>query len=139
MDSIPLVATQIEAVPDLLARLVADGVPVAASAWVDESDTDRWYLYVVSPLMDSLGPKGAYGKLVAVLHPVLSPGAEIDLSEIKLVGVTSSVGRALLEIRRTKKEGPIRYRGYRLGELSIDAAYIYPPVESTPEPAARPE
>src|SRR5204863_7247485 len=58
MDQTPLVEGQITEGQKLIDRLIEEGVPVRAAAWVTESDSGRWYLYLVTPLVSDEGGKG---------------------------------------------------------------------------------
>jgi hypothetical protein len=52
----------------------------------------------------------------------------IDWMNIMAVSPAEPVGKAILDLQRGNKRGvPTRYGGARLGDISIDDAYVYPP------------
>jgi hypothetical protein len=127
MDQSTLVEMQIEDGRRLLERLVGEGIPVTAAAWLKESETGQWFLYVVTPLVGEDGAtRPAYRRVNAVVRH-MQPPFGINPLEIKLVGPGSPVGEALRDLPG-RYPGPslLRYGGAHLGGLSIDGAYVYP-------------
>lgn len=127
MDQIPLVNEQIEAGRKLVERLTANGVPITAAGWVKESDLWQWYLYLVTPLVgEDRGRTPAYRRILAVFPGGPEP-SEIDPFQIKVVGPSEPVGRAILDAQRQGR--PWSGSGITsLGGLSVDAVYVYPPL-----------
>jgi hypothetical protein len=129
MDQGTLVSMQIEDGQRLLARLVEGGVPVTAAAWVKEEESGMWYLYLATPLVgEDTGTLPAYRRVNAVIRALPEP-LGVGPFEIKVVAPSSPIGKALRDLqRRAHGSSPYYYRGTRLGDLSIEGAYVYPPV-----------
>lgn len=94
----------------------------------------QWYLYLVTPLVgDNTGVKPAYRRISPVVRELQDDGSWINVFNVKVVGPTEATGEAIAQISRQNRPGKAtRYGGASLGELSIDGAYVYPPV---PTPA----
>jgi hypothetical protein len=129
MDQGTLVEMQIEAGQRLIDRLVEEGIPITAAAWIKESESGLWFLYLVTPLAsEDTDTRPTYRRVNAVLHQMPQP-FWVEPLEIKVVGPDSGVGKALLGLHQQYAErSPIRYRGAQLGDLSIEGAYVYPAV-----------
>jgi hypothetical protein len=137
MDPIPLVAEQIEDGRKLVARLMQEGFPVTAACWVKESDGGLWYLYLVSPVVDSRGPREGYRRVHAVIRQM--PPFQTDRMEVKLIGPTEAVAKAITSIRdRSSGRGGTWYDGSSLGMLPIDTAYLYAPLNGSRSSGASP-
>lgn len=135
MDQVPLVAGQMEDGQRLLDQLVGEGVPVVAAAWVTEDEGSTWFFYLVTPLVSEEGDTGpAYRRINKVLRQIRQPFWVRPL-EYKVFAPSEPVGKAILDLHR-QYPGlfPRWYSGARLGDKTIEAAYIYPPVTT---PAAK--
>jgi hypothetical protein len=127
MDQVPLVGVQIDDGGTLVARLMQKGFPVTAASWVKESDGGPWYLYLVSPAADSLGPREGYRRVQEVIRQM--PSFAVGLTEVKLIGTEDSVAQAIIAIRdRFPGRGSTWFPGNHLGDLAIDGAFVYGPV-----------
>ena len=133
MDQRILVENQITDGLKLIDRLVENGVAVMAACWLQESDGDLWYLYLVTPLVsEDEGTTPVYRRITAVIRAISEP-LWIDPFQIKVVGPWERVGQAILELQgRHASRLPTRYGEANLGGLSVEAAYIYPPTAPTP-------
>jgi hypothetical protein len=118
----------------LIEDLPRGGFPVLAAVWFKASENGKWYFYIVSPLVDTEGIRDAYGRL----HPLARarPGPyRIDPLEIRLVGPSNPIGRDVLAALHRipgPHVSPMLWPGTILGNESIEAAYLYPPPESSP-------
>jgi hypothetical protein len=132
MDQGTLVEKQIEDAQWLIEQLVAGGVPVTAAAWVKESESGQWFLYLVTPLVGEGGAtRTAYRRVNEVMRQLSHP-IWVEPLEIKVVGPDSPVGKAVRDLhRRHPVPSPIRYREARLGDVSVVGAYVYPPVPAS--------
>ncbi len=129
MDQVTLVREQIDDGQRLVEELLRQGFPVTAACWVKGSEDSQWYLYLVSPTVDDEGITQAYGRVHPVVRQMQKKGCGIDPFEIKLISPTDSLAEAVANLqRRSSQKSPTRYGGSRLGELSIEGAYIYPPL-----------
>jgi len=129
MDQGTLVESQIDDAEKLIARLAENGVVVAAACWMKESDGGLWYLYLVTPLVtEEEGKRPAYMRINAVIRAMPHP-LHIDPFQIKVVGLSSSVAQTIFDFqRRQAGRLPAWFQGASLGGVSIEAAYIYPPL-----------
>jgi hypothetical protein len=129
MDQGTLVDKQINDGQRLVDRLSAEGVPVATAAWIKESESGLWFLYLVTPLAsEDTDTRPVYGRVNEVLRQ-MPPGLWVGWMEVKVVGPDSRVGTALLDLHRQYPgQAPLRYRGTALGGLQVEGVYVYPPV-----------
>jgi hypothetical protein len=137
MDQVALVETQIQDGQRLLDRLARVGVLVTAAAWVKESESGQWFLYLVTPLVGEDGAKRpAYRRVNAVVRLLQQEGFTIDPFEIKVIGPHHPFARDLLAYwDRRPIRTPTWFRGSRLGELAVEVAYFYP-LRTGPKEAA---
>jgi hypothetical protein len=111
----------------LVEELLQSGFEVAAAFWLKTSEDYKWRFYIVSPVVDAVGPNQAYRRL----HPLVWSRSQpfgIDPLEINLIGVNDPIARDVLAIQR-RAPGPhvsfLRWGGTRLGNMSIEEAYFY--------------
>lgn len=128
MDSNTLVEEQLKAGQLLLERLNAHGVPVVGAAWIKKSESDQWYLYLVTPLVGADGTrKPAYRRITPVVRELQGEGCWIDPFEVKVIAPGDTTGAALAELnRRFPGRMATRYAGASLGDMSVEGAYVYP-------------
>ena len=128
MDQELLVKSMIDDGQKLIDQLVRDGFPVRVALWVKSSEDGAWSFYLASPEVDLENPGDAYRRVYTSLSKV--PNCSISLSEIKLVNGTNPVARAAVSLRDGHAgTAPTRFHGERLGNLSVEEAYVYPPAE----------
>jgi hypothetical protein len=134
VDTEVLVEDRIDDGQKLLAELVRAGFDVTVAVWVRTGEEGLWFLYIGSASVDPAKIGDAYRALYACLSRVSAPG--LSFSEIKLVNASNPVASNALAIRdRHPSLAPIRYDGERLGDMAIEEAYIYPPLQA---PGPRP-
>lgn len=133
MDQGTLVELQIKDGQHLIDQLAAEGVAVTAGGWVKESESGQWFLYLATPLVATDGAKrSAYRRVNTVIGELQEEGFGIDPFEVKLLGPNAPLAEAVSELhRRHAGKIPIRYGGPRLGNVSIEEAYIYPAMAAT--------
>ena len=129
MDYVPLVNEQIEDGKRLLERLAEEGVSVTAACWLKETERSRWHLHLVSSLVSDDGARmPAYERVRKLIEEMPQP-FWIELSEVRFEKPNGPLSKAVRELIRTSKGRlPIRLGSGGLGGVSIDAAYIYPPI-----------
>jgi len=123
----------------LVEHLFSNGFDVPLAFWVKETDAGQWFLYLASPVVDHMGPAAAYRVVLPVVENM--PELGIDPFAIKVVGVNDSMAAAARDLIRPKVPdspfaapnpkpytGMTRFGGSTLGGVSIDGAYIYPPL-----------
>jgi hypothetical protein len=129
MDQAVLVDEQIQDGRRVIERLGAEGVPVTAAAWVKESEGGPWYFCIVTPLVtEDSGVRPAYRRVGPLIRQMPQP-CWVDPLEIRVEAPDSEVGKAIRDVAG-RRPGPVPtpYGSVRLGGLSIDGAYVYPPV-----------
>jgi hypothetical protein len=126
MDQITLVDNLIVAGHQFLGDLVQNQFDVAAAAWIKASDEDSWYLYIATKEVDAKGTTAAYRTLHEKMQRM--PPPVIPFFEIKLIGADNPIAQEIVEFyRRQPAPWLVHHRSYRLGNLSIEDAYVYPP------------
>jgi hypothetical protein len=138
MDQDTVVIEQTKSGKPLIETLQANGFDIRLALWAKPADTDRWYLYLASPVVDEQGPRTAYRLVHGVLRQ--APDMWIDPLEIRVVGLDDSFTIAASEAVRPKVPnssfavqdpkpfpGKTRLSGATLGGVELDGAYIYPP------------
>ena len=134
MDTDTLVENLIDDGRKLVEELPQRGFDVTAAFWLQASEDGKWYFYIVSPVVDADGLANAYRRL----HPLVRAMAQpfwIDPLEIKLVGPNNPIARDVLAIHNPSprpRVTPIRWDGKKLGNVSIEGAYLYPLPATTP-------
>jgi hypothetical protein len=127
MDTEILVESQIDDGRRLVDQAVRDGFDVSVAFWVKTSEEGLWQLYIASPSVDEGRLGQAYRKVYASLSK--TPDSWISPSDIKLINVENPIAQDIIAARdRHPAKIPTRYRGKRIGNLSIVKAYIYPPL-----------
>jgi hypothetical protein len=112
----------------LIDRLIEAGVAVTAAAWVHETETGDWYLYLATPLVtDDGGTRQAYRRVNEVMRELEKEGFGMDLIAKKVIGVHDPIAADLVAKRKGRPGGPpTPFRGIRLGDLAVEEAFIYP-------------
>jgi hypothetical protein len=123
-----LVETEIREGQRLIDRLAREGAAVTAAAWVKESESGDWYLYLVTPLVtEGGGKRPVYHRVNAVIRELSKEGFGMDPYAKKVVGPHDPIARDLMAHRKGHPGGPpTSFRGSRLGDLAVEEAYIYP-------------
>ncbi|MGL4551215.1 MAG: hypothetical protein ACRC33_08505 [Gemmataceae bacterium] len=135
MDQGSLVEMQIEDGAKVVEKLRDGGFDVTAAWWMKASEGGEWFLYIASALVDEVGIAASYRKAHALIRDLGQ--LWVDRFEVKLVGPGSPVTRDVLEVlNRSRGRLATRYGGKKLGDVSIEGAYLYPPpVPAAPTPA----
>jgi hypothetical protein len=141
MDQGAVVSEQTEGGMRLIEELSASGFDVRFAFWAKPTDEGKWFLYLVSPMVDDQGPAAAYRLVLGTLRT--KPDLWIDPFEIRVIGLNDSLADAARAATKPKipngpfvgqnprpHSGMTRFNGSTFGGLSIDGAYIYPPMSS---------
>ncbi len=132
-----LVEMQIKEGQTLLERLTHEGIEVTAAAWVKESESGDWYLYLATPLVGKdRATNAAYGRVNAVIREMEKEGFGMDPFAKKLIGPHDPIARDIVAHRGHLAGSPKRFSNSRLGNLAVEEAYLYPPLPATPEQLA---
>jgi hypothetical protein len=127
MDTELLVDNRIEDGQKLVAELVLAGFDVSVAFWVKTSEEGLWFLYIGSTSVEPSKVADAYRTLYACLSRIPDPW--VSMSEVKLIQASNPIAKDALAARdRQPGRHPVRFQGKRLGNLSIEEAYIYPRV-----------
>jgi hypothetical protein len=126
MDTEILVGSQFDDGRRLVGQIIRDGFDVSVAFWVKTSEEGLWHLYIASPAVDAERPGEAYQKVYTSLSKI--PDSAVSLPDIKLINDESPIAQDVIAIcDRYPARVPRRFRGKRIGNLSIVEAYIYPP------------
>jgi hypothetical protein len=128
MDTDTLVDKQIDDGQKLVEELPRRGFEVTAAVWLKASEDGKWYFYIVSPAVDTEGIVKAYRRLHPLVRALPQP-LWIDPLEIRLIGPSHPLAQDLMAIHGRvpgPRVCPIWWRGTRLGNVSIEGAYLYP-------------
>ncbi len=126
MDQSTLVGDQIDDGRRFVERFAADGNPVQAAFWVKTVEEGTWFLYVVTELIDRLGPAAAYRAVHAALQKLGEPW--VFSSEIKVISPNNAIAKEMLAVMaRHPGRLATRFVGKTLGPLEVEQAYVYPP------------
>lgn len=125
MDSEVLVENRIEDGRKLIDELDRNNFDVTVAFWVRTSEEASWFLYIGSNSVDPAKIGDSYRTLYSCLSRISGPS--LTISEVRLIHTTNPIAQNALAVRdRHAGRGPSHFHGKRLGNLSIDEAYIYP-------------
>src|SRR2546426_12048478 len=91
VDQSTLVEDQIADGRRFVERFAADGNPVQAAFWVKTAEEGLWFLYVVTELIDRVGPAAAYRAVHAALQKLGESG--VSSSEIKVISPKNPIAK----------------------------------------------
>lgn len=127
MDTELLVDPRLEDGQKLVAELVAAGFDVSVAFWVKISEEGLWFLYIGSTSVEPAKIGDAYRTLYACLSKLQDPS--VGFSEVKLIQASDPIAKDAVAARdRQPDRFPVRFRGERLGGLTVEEAIIYPRV-----------
>lgn len=118
----------------LVEELPQRGFDMTAAFWLQASENNKWYFYIVSPVVDTEGLAKAYRQLHPLVRAMPQP-FWIDPLEIKLIGPNNPIAQDVLAVLRRAagpRACPIRWGGKYLGNVSVEEAYLYPVSATTP-------
>jgi hypothetical protein len=129
MDQTTLVDEQIADGKRFLDWLGEAGFPVIAAGWVRESERWRWYLDIVSPVVEEQGIRNAYHRLNTLVREMPQP-CSIGPLDLMVFGPDEPLAEALLDLQhRHPGRSYFHLGGSNLRGVEIEAVYLYPPVE----------
>jgi len=113
----------------LIDRLIREGMVVTAAAWVKESDSGDWYLYLVTPLVGKAGDKRrAYSRVNEVIRELQPDDFWMEPFAKKVIGPHEPIAKEILRHWGSRPfRTPMWFRGPKLGDLAVEEALIYPP------------
>jgi len=107
-------------------RFAADGNPVQAAFWVKTVEEGLCFLYVVTDILDGVGPAAAYRAVHASLQKLGE--SWVSSSQIKVISPNNPIAKDVLSIlARRRGRLATRFVGKTLGTMAVEEIYIYPP------------
>src|SRR6266852_3177376 len=108
-----LVDMQLKEGQRLIDRLAQEGVAVTAAAWVKESESGDWYLYLATPLVgDGGGKRAAYHCVNEVIREMQKEGFGMDPFAKKVIAPNDLIANDLVAHRHGRPGGsPTPFRG----------------------------
>ncbi len=128
MGQIPLVTEEIAGGAKFLEEF-GKKYPISAAVWLKKLDTRRWRLYVASADITDETRREAYGEISRIAGEMKK--SFFDDSQIKLVMMTDRIAQDALKVHQWHSL-PLAtvYPVDSFGGMEVEAAYIYPPVET---------
>jgi hypothetical protein len=109
---------------DAYNALDESGLDVQAAFWYYREEAEEWRLYIATPLVEELGPREVYSRILATLKNNCIKS--IDLSKISVVDPTDGLVTVL---RLAVNTGPgitdISFNGNSINGVYVRAAHIY--------------
>src|SRR3974377_793470 len=97
-----LVEMQLTEGQTLVDRLTYEGICITAAAWVKESDSGDWYLYLATPLVtEERGKKPAYQRVNAVIRKMEEEGFGMDPFAKKVIGPHDPIAKDIVARRHS--------------------------------------
>ncbi len=123
-----LVSELIDAGADFV-REFNDVFPVSVACWVVLSDSDNLFLYIASDAIDDSNTPDAYREVLRRLGR--NTNQWLDPFQVKLVNSSDPIARDAMRIRdRHPASLATHSSGSSIGGVSIDGAYVYPPLSA---------
>src|SRR5438445_9364789 len=102
-----LVEMQIKEGQTLIERLAHEEIAVTAAAWVKESESGDWYLYLATPLVgEGGGKRAAYHRVNEVIREMQEEGFAMDPFAKKVIGPNDPIAKDLVAHREGRPGGP---------------------------------
>ena len=127
MTQTSLTDTQINEGLQLLNRLARAEVPMLGAAWVKESESGDWYIYIVTPLVDPDGAtRPAYQRINGVLRDMVNEGFQVDPFAKKVFSPQSPIGKDIIANCERDSGKFLLSLPSGLGGLDVAEVYVYP-------------
>src|SRR5688572_9876047 len=105
----------------LVAELIKTNLDAIRAFWPGPSNDGRWFLYIVSKLVDEKGLASAYRHVYRILNTI--DASWVSVSDVKLISPSNPAARDALEIQtRHATHIPTWTRRRQLGDMAIDEA-----------------
>ena len=127
MDQATLVDHQIEDGAKLINQLGRDNFDVKAAYWLYTSQSEQWFLYLVSDVVNREGITEAYKRVYKAMRTLTN--LWIERFDVKVVSPDDPVAKAIID-SLSKQHGLFALmttwvRGSKVGDVHIENAYIY--------------
>jgi len=124
LDNAILVGPNIDAGKRLLQALDIAKIKVDAAFWFYREASEDWRLYIATPLVQELGPRMAYSKVLDVLREERIQ--DLDFWKLSVVDVTDNLVTVLrLAVSTDAGISDISVNGNSVNGVYIRAAHIY--------------
>ena len=111
---------------ELLRRLKNKHVEIIAAFWLYLPEAEEWRLTLVSPQVDSEGPKRLYSTIREALQEAADGEAlRLDLLNITVLSPSDTIVRALASANDLIALSGKRFSGNRLNGIYVEDIYIY--------------
>lgn len=121
-----LTDSMVRAGEELLKRLKSTDLEIVAAFWLYTSETNSWQLMLVSPQVDSQGPRRAYAQVRGLLHDAAQKPIGLDLSDITVLGSNENLARAVAGANRLWGDlSGKRLRNTGMDGIYVDDIYVY--------------
>jgi hypothetical protein len=125
LDKTQLVETDIESGRRFAEALVASHVHVQGAMWFYDPKALEWWFLVITPQVDTIGPRAVYSQIQKVLSK-LDPPAGVPFRTISALSPQAPLVKLLrMAIRTSGKVSGIRFTRNAINNVFIEDAYIY--------------
>jgi hypothetical protein len=129
---------QIEGGRTLIAQLRGRGFEVKDAFWAKTDDSDQWYLYIVTPVVEELGPLEAYRQIHTAIGDYRwdDTREEIDPFSIRVLEPTHPFAKGVRDLvaRHPDSAADTWYRTMWIGDTVVSGMYLYARTPA-PQPA----
>jgi hypothetical protein len=110
----------------LIERLDADQSEIKSAFWLYSPDDRAWTLIIASPLVDALGPREYYKKIVAANGNALDEEEIVSLNHISVINIENQIVQVLKSAISTGSGiSGIRFSRNTINGCFIEDLYIY--------------
>ena len=96
---------------------------MTGALWLYLEESNRWRLFIISPLVDDVGPREGYGHIQAALSQL--PGTSLSLSDISVIGVGGENFQGLVGNIKAPWQVDPSLVGKPHKDMMFENAYIY--------------
>ena len=110
----------------LVKRLDTNNAEVKSAFWLYISEDKSWKLIIASPLVDSLGPREYYKKIVSINTSASEDEEVISLNDIAVTNMANQIVQILkIAINTGQGISGIRFSRNTINGFFIEDSYIY--------------
>lgn len=122
----PLTAEMIDIGSRLTDALDRLGLPITASFWLFESESNDWRLRIATPEYETRGSLEVYGKIAEGIRAIGLSQTEFPLRNVGLINSKDKLVHALKEVFKDGPAiAPMRWGRGAIHKCYVDDAYIY--------------
>lgn len=125
MDTTILVDKDIESGKNLIEYLDKKNLDIKAALWIYNSELNRWYFIISSPLVDQNGARKMYLKIANHINKIRD-SINFDVDDIRLLPYSSPLINLLkIGIRTGPGISGLRFQNNVINGQLIEDSYIY--------------